>query len=96
MLIDAAGEPIAHDRCLCRRHKYAAELYCCGPCGGTGERHSVSCQMVQEHFPDTRRGVRVAPEASLLPVGDLTRSGFVVGTGQPRTENGRHFAPWSA
>lgn len=62
MLIDAAGNEVASDRCRCGRHKVASSGLCCRECPGTlTGRHAVGCHMRQEHFPDTRRGVVASP-----------------------------------
>lgn len=75
MLIDAAGNEIATDRCACGRHMtMRREGRCCAGCpanGGDGI-HSTACNMIQEHFPDTRRGVLFTEvHGRLLPSGSL-------------------------
>lgn len=59
MLIDAAGNEVESDRCGCGRHKPASSQFCCAYCAGDGRGrfHVTGCNLRQEHFRDTRRGV---------------------------------------
>lgn len=62
-LLDADGCEIATDRCDCGRHKRVEKPFCCDWCVadpglvGLPPGHSTGCNIVQESFPDTRRGV---------------------------------------
>lgn len=57
-VLDANGREVPHERCACGRWRQAVDASCCRPCG-TG-RHTSSCNIRQESFPDTRRGVFVS------------------------------------
>jgi hypothetical protein len=74
-LLDANGGTIPTDRCACNRHKRVAKSYCCDWCASNPQHakpvgHSNGCNMVQENFRDTHRGVvlvRAPLDASYLP-----------------------------
>jgi hypothetical protein len=74
-ILDANGKEVAHERCTCGRHRQAVDSTCCRFC--PTNQHSSACNMRQEAFPDTRRGVFVS-EGVVLRVRnhERPRSGF--------------------
>lgn len=87
MLIDAAGNEVASDRCTCGRHKYASKPKCCVFCYGQSNLsrtgHSAECTMIQDHFPDSHVGVSFS-EVEALPVAEFVRKNRSADTGALR------------
>jgi len=74
-VLDANGTEVPHERCVCGRHRQAVDAVCCHPCGDG--KHTSACNMRQEAFSDTRRGVFVS-EGAVLRVRNhnMPRRGF--------------------
>jgi hypothetical protein len=66
VLLDANGRTVPTGRCGCGRHRMAVDAVCCSACG-TG-LHTSACNIRQESFPDTRRGVVVSEDARTFRV----------------------------
>jgi hypothetical protein len=56
-IVDANGHEVSHERCDCGRHRQSVDAVCCRPCGSG--KHTSACNIRQEAFPDTRRGVTI-------------------------------------
>jgi hypothetical protein len=81
MIRNAAGKEVPHDFCECWRHKQEGDERCCGLCQYADPfgDHTVACNIRQQAFPDTRRGCSVAPDAAVLRVRSMNRTGTLLG-----------------